>query len=76
MYTTQLPTVDVQHHAMYTTQLPTIDMEHHAMYTTQGSTAAAECQPLLWSDMLHIQIATSFTLCIAFDLHELCLNSL
>jgi len=74
MYTTQLLTVDMEHHAMYTTQLLTVDMEHHAMYTTQGSTAAAECQPPLWSDMLCIQIATSFTLCIVFELHELCLT--
>jgi hypothetical protein len=35
MYITQLPTVDVQHHAMYITQLSTVDVQHHAVYITQ-----------------------------------------
>jgi hypothetical protein len=56
---------------MYTTQLPTVDMQHHAMYTTHVSTAAAKYQQLLWSNMLGMQIATSFALCIAFNLHEI-----
>ena len=30
MYTTQLP-MDVENYAMYTTQLPTADVEHYVM---------------------------------------------
>jgi hypothetical protein len=62
-YTTQPLTTDMVHHAVYTTELPTVDVEHHAMHTTQASTTAADCHPLLWSDMLCMQMATCFLLC-------------